>query len=101
MSGTGGLRLDIWLWRARFFKTRTLSAKCIKRGQVRIIRNKQIFRVRKPHSEIQIGDQLTFTAYEKLVQIEVLSLGERRGPAKEAQKLYTLIPSATSGQITD
>ncbi len=90
-----GVRLDIWLWRARFFKTRILSARCIRRGQVRVIRGGQIFRVRKPHSEVQMGDQLTFTAYENLHQIEVLALGERRGSALEAQTLYGHIPTDT------
>jgi len=91
-----GIRLDIWLWRARFFKTRVLSARCIARGQVRIIRGGQVFRVQKPHSEIQIGDQLTFTAYDNLMQIEVLSMGDRRGPATEAQSLYCHICPETS-----
>lgn len=95
-----GIRLDIWLWRARFFKSRALSARCIKRGKVRIIRDGQIFRVRKPHSEVHIGDQLTFMAYDELIQIEVLDLGERRGPAVEAQALYCHIPPATSEPLT-
>lgn len=90
-SSTDGVRLDIWLWRARFFKTRILSARLISKGKVRITRGQQIFRVRKPHSEVQIGDQLTFTAYDKLTQIEVLDIGERRGSAMEAQALYSHI----------
>ena len=88
-----GVRLDIWLWRARFFKTRVLSARCIARGKVRIVRGGQIFRVRKPHSEVHIGDQLTFTAYDNLHQIKVLSLGKTRGSATEAQALYCRVPS--------
>lgn len=94
-----GIRLDTWLWRARFFKTRALSARCISRGRVRIIRGGQIFRVRKPHSEVQIGDQMTFTAYDNLMQIEVRCLGERRGPAPEAQMLYRHMPFATPCDI--
>lgn len=96
-----GIRLDIWLWRARFFKTRALSARCISRGRVRILRGGQIFRVRKPYSEVHIGDQLTFTAYDKLSQIKVLGLGDRRGPACEAQSLYAATQAATSGQNAD
>ena len=86
-----GVRLDIWLWRARFFKTRTLSARLISKGKVRITRGQQIFRVRKPHSEVHIGDQLTFTAYDKLTRIQVLGIGERRGSAIEAQALYAYL----------
>lgn len=90
------IRLDVWLWRARFFKKRDLSARCIKRGQVRIIRGDQIFRVCKPHSEIYIGDLLTFNAHNNLWEIEVLSLGQRRGPATEARTLYSHISSDTT-----
>ena len=85
------VRLDIWLWRARFFKTRNLSARLIAKGKVRITRGPQVFRVRKPHSEVHIGDQLTFMAYDKLTRIEVLDIGERRGSAPEAQSLYSHI----------
>jgi len=96
-----GVRLDIWLWRARFFKTRILSARCISSGKVRIFRGGQVFRVRKPHSEVHIGDQLTFTAYDKLIQIEVLNLGERRGPVCEARALYADILGEAFGQNAD
>jgi len=95
------VRLDVWLWRSRFFKTRTLSARFIARGQVRITRNGQTFRVRKPHSDVHMGDYLTFMAYRKLIQIKVLSVGERRGPAAEAQLLYCPITTAASGQNAD
>jgi len=78
----------MWLYRARFFKTRNLSAKHIMKGRVRIERNSQIFRAKNPHTAIHVGDRLTFTIADKLVQTEILSLGERRGPAREARTLY-------------
>jgi len=87
-----GIRLDVWLYRARYFKTRNLSAKFISKGRVRTERNGQVFRVKKPHYEIHIGDRLTFAIGEKLVQIEILSLGETRGTAKQARTLYTERP---------
>ena len=99
-----GIRLDVWLWRARFFKTRALSARHISGGRIRIARDNQVFRVRKPHSEVHIGDQLTFIVGDKLCHIEVLAMGERRGPAVEAQTLYIYIsdtlPPATSVPLT-
>lgn len=87
MSGDG-IRLDVWLYRARFFKTRSLSAKHISKGRIRIERNGQIFRVKKPHTATYVGDLLTLTTSDKIVQIEILSLGEIRGPAKQARTLY-------------
>jgi len=89
------LRLDVWLYRTRFFKTRTLGAKCITKGRIRIERNGHIFRVRKSHTETRIGDKMTFTLGDRLVHIEVLASGERRGPASEARKLYSECVSAT------
>ncbi|PHS38430.1 MAG: RNA-binding protein [Robiginitomaculum sp.] len=81
--------------RARFFKTRTLGAKCMTKGRIRIERDGQILRVRKPHTEIRIGDKMTFTLGDRLVHIEILAAGKRRGPASEAHKLYSECVSAT------
>ncbi len=87
MSGHG-VRLDIWLYRARFFKTRKLSAKHITKGRIRIGRGGQIFKAKKPHTEIYTGDILTLAISDKLVQVEVLAPGEKRRSAKEARTLY-------------
>ena len=85
MSGaTPKLRLDKWLWFARFWKTRTLAAGCISEDGVRV--NGQI--VRKPSYCIGAGDILTFTQGDRVRVIEVMELAERRGPATEAQALY-------------
>ena len=78
------LRIDKWLWHARFFKSRTLAAKRVTVGQVRV--NRKI--VRKANQPIQPGDILTFPLGPHIRVIEVVALGERRGPAVEAQTLY-------------
>ena len=78
------LRIDKWLWHARFFKSRTLAAKRVTVGQVRV--NRKI--VRKANQPIQPGDILTFPLGPHIRVIEVVALGARRGPAVEAQTLY-------------
>jgi len=78
------LRLDKWLWYARFFKSRTLSAEAVTGGKVRV--NKQP--VHKPSFGVKPGDVLTFAQQRRIRVIEVVALGNRRGPATEAQGLY-------------
>ena len=79
------LRIDKWLWQARFFKTRSLSAKQVSGGHVRLNGN----RVLKPAIAISPGDVLTFPQGRIVRVVRVEKLGERRGPAPEAQTLYT------------
>ncbi|MEM9872011.1 MAG: RNA-binding S4 domain-containing protein [Pseudomonadota bacterium] len=81
----GKLRLDKWLWFARFFKTRTLAATRVSAGEVRVNGT----RVTKRSSTIVPGDVLTFAIGDHIRVIEVAALGTRRGPAAEAQTLYT------------
>lgn len=78
------LRLDKWLWYARFFKTRTLAAKLCNAGQVRLSGNA----VTKAHQQVRIGDVLTFAQGRYVRVIKVLALGTRRGPVPEARALY-------------
>jgi ribosome-associated heat shock protein Hsp15 len=78
-----GVRIDKWLWAARFYKTRTLAARACELG--RITSNGQ---PAKPAREVRIGDQLTVKNDTGDFQIEVLDLSEMRGPAPVAQKLY-------------
>lgn len=78
------LRVDKWLWHARFFKSRTLAAKSVGAGHVRV--NRKV--VRKPNFMVQPGDILTFALGPHIRVIELVALGERRGPATEARTLY-------------
>ncbi len=79
------LRIDKWLWQARFFKTRSLAAKQVSGGHVRVNGN----RVVKPAHSVGPGDVLTFTQGRIVRVVRVEKLGERRGPAPEAQTLYS------------
>lgn len=78
------IRLDKWLWHARFFKTRTLSAKEISAGHVRV----NGARVTKPAQAVGPGDVLTFAQATRVCVVRIAALGTRRGPAPEAQALY-------------
>ena len=79
-----GLRLDKWLWQARFFKTRALAAELAERRKIRI--NRLV--ITKPHYRVRPGDVLTFPQGRTVRVVRVLALGTRRGPASEAQTLY-------------
>ncbi len=78
-----GVRMDKWLWAARFFKTRSLSAKACELG--RIESNGQ---PAKPSREVHIGDLLEVKNPSGAFQVEVLGLSEMRGPAPIARTLY-------------
>jgi ribosome-associated heat shock protein Hsp15 len=78
-----GVRIDKWLWAARFFKTRALAARACELG--RIQSNRQPV---KPAREVRIGNMLQVTNNGGDFQVEVLLLSEVRGPASVAQTLY-------------
>jgi ribosome-associated heat shock protein Hsp15 len=79
-----GLRVDKWLWQARFFKTRALAAQVAAKGRLRI--NRSV--ITKSHHRVRPGDVLTFPQGAIIRVVRVLELGSRRGPASEAQALY-------------
>jgi ribosome-associated heat shock protein Hsp15 len=95
MSDPASVRLDVWLWRARFFKTRALSAKMCESGHVRLERFGQLTRVDKSSQAVKPGDRLIFAIGSRLIDLEILAIGERRGPAPEAQGLYKLKESGS------
>ena len=80
---TEKLRLDKWLWAARFFKTRSLAAQAIEGGKVKL--NGQ--RV-KPAKELHVGDIVDIHLGDDAWQVTVRELSARRGPAEVARKLY-------------
>lgn len=80
----GRLRLDKWLWFARFFKSRSLAAKQVEAGAVRLAGAP----VTKAHQAVKPGDVLTFAQGGHIRVIRIKALGSRRGPAPEAQSLY-------------
>ena len=78
-----GVRIDKWLWAARFFKTRSIAAHACELGR---IQSNGV--VAKPAREVKVGDTLRVKSDSGEFQIEVLALSEMRGPAAVAQTLY-------------
>ena len=78
------IRIDKWLWHARFFKTRSLAAKVVSSGHVRV----NSLSIAKPAVQVTAGDVLTFPQARDVRVIRIVALGVRRGPAPEAQALY-------------
>jgi ribosome-associated heat shock protein Hsp15 len=77
------MRLDKWLWAARFYKTRSLAQQAIEAGRVRM-RGERV----KPAKEVTSGDRLSIRVGDADWDIAVRALSERRGPAAEARQLY-------------
>ena len=82
------LRIDKWLWHARFCKTRAIAQAKAAAGHIRL--NGQ--RVEKASAAVRVGDVLIVPAGGKVIALKVVGLGERRGPAPEARTLYELLP---------
>jgi len=82
-------RADVWLWRARFFKTRSMAAKFVDEGRVRLTRAGQENRLDKCARPVKVGDALVFALGGRLIAVTVAALGERRGPPAEARSLYS------------
>ena len=82
------LRLDVWLWRARLFKTRSLAADHVSARGVRMTRHGATRRVTKPAANVMTGDVLIFGKGDHITSLRVRDLGVRRGPAAEARELY-------------
>ena len=84
-------RADVWLWRARFFKSRSLAAKFLEDGRVRMTRSGVQTRLDKPSRTLHIGDELVFALGGRLIAVRMEQAGERRGPPPEARALYTTL----------
>ena len=81
-------RIDKWLWYARLFKSRSLAAKFVETGKIRVKNGDQRSKLVKPSQTVRIGDVLTFPYGDTIRVFEVVAPGKRRGPAPEAQLLY-------------
>jgi ribosome-associated heat shock protein Hsp15 len=77
------MRLDKWLWAARFFKTRSLAQQALAAGRVQLNGERM-----KPAHEVKPGDRVEVRVGDWRWQVLVKALSERRGPAEEARKLY-------------
>ncbi|MBX9632256.1 MAG: RNA-binding S4 domain-containing protein [Burkholderiales bacterium] len=78
------LRIDKWLWAARFFKTRSIAADAVEGGKVQINGERV-----KPAKVVKVGDAIGIRSGPYAWNVTVLGLSDRRGPAPEAQKLYS------------
>lgn len=83
MAGADGIRIDKWLWAARFFKTRTLASQAVAGGKVHVNGGRV-----KPAKSVMVGDSLRIQRGEVEYFVEVLALADKRGPAVQAQTLY-------------
>jgi ribosome-associated heat shock protein Hsp15 len=88
------MRIDKWLWAARFFKTRSMAARACELGRVQSHHQPV-----KPAREVHVGDMLQITTDSGDFIIKVLELSETRGPAAVAQKLYEETPESREARI--
>jgi len=89
------LRIDKWLWAARFYKTRALAAKAVSGGHVHVDGSRI-----KPSREVKVGDVVEISKTPYSFTITILELSGRRGPASEATKLYEEDPSSQQARET-
>lgn len=93
MSEAAGVRVDVWLWRARFFKSRSMATRFVETGSVRLGRTGQTVRIEKASALVRPGDVLTLSLHSGVRQVRIAALGRRRGPPVEARALYeTTLP---------
>ena len=78
-----GLRIDVWLWSARFFRTRALAKQAVETGKVEVGGQRA-----KASRAVRVGDALRIARGEELYDVEVRALSDVRGPAPVAQALY-------------
>lgn len=88
-SGASALRIDRWLWCARFFKTRTLAADAVQAGHVRVNGR----RAKAAHG-IKVGDALEIVKGALQLEVRVERIPAQRGPAREAQQCYVETPQS-------
>ena len=89
--GEDSCRIDLWLWRARFARTRSVAADMVERGLIRLTHHGVQTRLDKPSRSVHPGDDLLFAQGGRLITVRVLHLGERRGPPEEARALYAAL----------
>lgn len=88
-----GMRLDKWLWAARFYKTRALAVEEINLGRVRVGGQPV-----KPARDVKVGDLLSIRIGVVAREIEVKGLSHQRGPAPQAQALYAETPASITAR---
>ena len=89
MTDISNLRIDKWLWAARFFKTRTLASDAVDTGKVKVGGERV-----KPARGLRIGDELAIDNGSDTWEVEVLGLSDKRGAAPVARLLYAETPAS-------
>src|SRR5690348_6678560 len=89
MNSSDRMRLDKWLWAARFFKTRGLATVAVNGGKVHVSGNRV-----KPARYVRLGDLIAVTREQASIELVVRGLSGKRGPAREAQALYEETPAS-------
>lgn len=93
-----GIRVDRWLWFARFFKSRSMATKLVQSGKLRV--NSAV--MSKASTMVKPDDVLTFPQAKEIRVVRILAIGTRRGPASEASTLYEdLAPITAKSQTVD
>ncbi len=82
-ANNSSIRLDKWLWAARFYKTRSLATEAVRGGKVQVNEERT-----KPSRELKVGERIRIRRGAAEMTVIVQGLSPRRGPAEEAQKLY-------------
>ncbi len=92
---TDKVRIDKWLWAARFFKTRTLATDEVNKGRIQVNSSEV-----KPSRDIKVGDQISIRREGFIQTVSVLGLSQNRGPASTAQLLYSETPESVQAKAT-
>jgi ribosome-associated heat shock protein Hsp15 len=88
-------RLDVWLWSARFLKSRADCARLAEQGMLRLNRQP----TDKAHARLRVGDVITLPLRGRVMVLEVLALASRRGPASEARLLYRELSESSNAVL--
>ena len=92
-AASDSVRLDVWLWAARFFKTRALAKQAADGGKAEVNGA-----AGKPSRALHVGDRLRVTRGEVRFEVDVVALAEQRGPASVAQMLYRETPESAAAR---
>ena len=90
------MRIDKWLWAARFFKTRSSATEAVRGGRVHVNGTRA-----KPAKELMTGDTVELTIHAQKRTVQVVALSDRRGPAAVAAALYAETPESISAREQD
>ena len=93
-AAAAGTRIDVWLWAARFFRTRALAKQAIETGKVDVGGQRA-----KPARAVRIGDALRVARGDEIFEIAVAGLSDTRGPASVAQTLYSETEASRTARL--